>query len=366
VGRRAAQSGQQRLGHADPALDRNFLDHGAQPQPGYATLTAVSAVSAGDVWTVGATTDGNSPLVFQPLAEHWDGTSWNFVPTPSFSPGATLSAVAARSANDAWAVGSYVANGVTQNLTEHWNGTSWSQVPSPDPGGSTQPSVLSGVAATTSGDVWTVGTYGTNPQTTPFMLHWNGSSWTSAFVDTPGQGAGDSVTAAAAAAPGQAWIAGNSDDRSRTFAAPLPVVPDLIGQTSASASALLGTYGLVTGTVNQTTTCGGVGQGLVAGQSPANDQQEPFATAVDLTICAAAAAVTVPNVLGQDQGSAQNAITAAGLTVGPITLDNLCKDVAGTVLTQNPGGGSQAQPGSAVSLTVSSGVTSDGKRCVFN
>jgi PASTA domain len=239
-------------------------------------------------------------LVFQPLAEHWDGTSWNFVPTPSFSPGATLSAVAARSANDAWAAG-WTGRLVSsrQALVLHWNGTAWSQAPIPDLGSSAQ-------------------------------------------------------------------IAGNSDDRSRTFAAPLPVVPDLIGQTSASASALLGTYGLVTGTVNQTTTCGGVGQGLVAGQSPANDQQEPFATAVDLTICAAAAAVTVPNVLGQDQGSAQNAITAAGLTVGPVTMDNLCKDVAGTVLTQNPGGGSQAQPGSAVSLTVSSGVTSDGKRCVFN
>jgi hypothetical protein len=208
--------------------------------------------------------------------------------------------------------------------------------------------------------------YGTNPQTNPFTLHWNGSSWTPALVDTPGQGAGDSVTGIAAAARGQAWIAGASNDKSRTFAAPLPVVPDLTGQAPASASGLLGTYGLVTGTVNHTTTCGGVGQGLVVGQSPASGQQEPFATAVDLTVCAATAAVTVPNVLGQDQGSAQNAITAAGLTVGPVTMDNLCKEVAGTVLTQNPGGGSQAPLESAVSLTVSSGVTSDGKRCVFN
>jgi PASTA domain-containing protein len=55
-----------------------------------------------------------------------------------------------------------------------------------------------------------------------------------------------------------------------------------------------------------------------------------------------------------------------GPGAGMVTQDNLCKDVAGTVLTQNPAGGSQARRGSAVNLTVSSGVTSTGKPSVFN
>src|SRR5438309_8160730 len=38
-------------------------------------LEATAAISADDVWAVGTTvSDG-------PLAEHWDGTSWNRVPT---------------------------------------------------------------------------------------------------------------------------------------------------------------------------------------------------------------------------------------------------------------------------------------------
>ncbi len=75
--------------------------------------------------------------------------------------------------------------------------------------------------------------------------------------------------------------------------------------------------------------------------------------------------VTVPNVLGGSQTDATVALTAAGLTVGAITQDYHCYDVPGTVLVQSPTAGALVRPGSAVSLTVSAGVTSTGKRCVF-
>jgi S-layer homology domain len=58
--------------------------------------------------------------------------------------------VTALSPSDIWAVG---ANG--QTLTEHWNGSSWSVVSSPSPGSSYN--YLNGVTAISSSDVWAVG-----------------------------------------------------------------------------------------------------------------------------------------------------------------------------------------------------------------
>ncbi len=39
------------------------------------------------------------------------------------------------SVNDVWAVGEYIDFGSFHTLTEHWNGTVWSVVPSPSPTG---------------------------------------------------------------------------------------------------------------------------------------------------------------------------------------------------------------------------------------
>jgi hypothetical protein len=72
-----------------------------------------------------------------------------------------------------------------------------------------------------------------------------------------------------------------------------------------------------------------------------------------------------PNVLGQDQDSAQRSLTAANLTVGSITSDHSCADPVGTVMQQSPAPGTNLAFGSAVSLTVESGTNSSGKPCVL-
>jgi len=75
---------------------------------------------------------------------------------------------------------------------------------------------------------------------------------------------------------------------------------------------------------------------------------------VTLTVCGAVVitpTVTVPNVTGQNDTSARNAITSAGLTVGSITLTVSCTIARGTVLSQSPAGGTHVPFGSAVSLT---------------
>ena len=117
-------------------------------------LSGVAAVSATNVWAVGYYV--NTTGVTQTLTEHWNGTSWSVVKSPSPGSGDDLRGVAAVSAHDVWAVGSdNNSNNVFQTLTEQWNGKQWSVVKSPSPGSfNTQ---LLAVAATSAHDVWAVG-----------------------------------------------------------------------------------------------------------------------------------------------------------------------------------------------------------------
>jgi uncharacterized protein (TIGR03118 family) len=115
----------------------------------------LAVLSPTNVWAVGASATGEPLDTLRPAAEHWDGTSWSFVPVPNPDQGTRfrdfLSGVAAISANDIWAVG--VTSSGT--LTEHWDGTSWSVIASPDPGKVTNS--LSGVTALSDGTVAAVG-----------------------------------------------------------------------------------------------------------------------------------------------------------------------------------------------------------------
>jgi beta-lactam-binding protein with PASTA domain len=65
--------------------------------------------------------------------------------------------------------------------------------------------------------------------------------------------------------------------------------------------------------------------------------------------------VAVPNVVGLTQSSAQEAVTAAGLTMGVITQAYSVTVPAGSVISQNPAAGTSVPPGSAVDLVVSRG-----------
>src|SRR5207302_5459658 len=122
-------------------------------------LSGVAAVSANDVWAVG--NSGSQKSGGQALIEHWNGSTWSVVTSPN--PGSiynTLYGVTTVSATDAWAVGFYVnTTGVTQTLIEHWNGSTWQVVKSPSP--ATMNNELFNVAAVSASDVWAVG-YSTN------------------------------------------------------------------------------------------------------------------------------------------------------------------------------------------------------------
>lgn len=146
-------------------------------------LLGVAALSVNDVWAVGWAQDPNGPqFVKRTLIQHFNGSTWDIVSSPNRS-GDTLSqlySVTVVSANDAWAVGSSLnGNLPSRTLIQHWNGTQWSIVSSPSP--DKQFNELRGVAAVSANDVWAIGYRGGTTSATPietFILHWNGTAWT--------------------------------------------------------------------------------------------------------------------------------------------------------------------------------------------
>ncbi len=173
------------VGDYEGNIEQTFIEHwngsmwSVVPSPNvgifHNILNGVAAVSANDVWAVGYYVDNSNAQ--HTLFEHWDGTAWLVVPSPS--PGTSenyLSRIAAVSANDVWAVGLYCTNTGCQTLTEHWNGSMWSVVSSPNPG--TSSNELYGVAAIAANDIWAVGLYyNHNGLRQTLVEHWDGTAW---------------------------------------------------------------------------------------------------------------------------------------------------------------------------------------------
>jgi hypothetical protein len=85
-------------------------------------------------------------------------TGWTIVTAPPTGVNASLTGVTSTSDSDAWAVGSENAelNGVgAKVLIDHWNGTAWSQVATPTTPGNT--ASLAGVSASSTTDAWAIG-----------------------------------------------------------------------------------------------------------------------------------------------------------------------------------------------------------------
>ncbi len=162
--------------------------HGPSSQPpkvgsGDNGLSAVAATSACNAWAVGRYV--NSSGVPQTLVEHWNGKAWKVQTSPN--PGGSsqpnqLFGVAATSAANAWAVGysGYsCCSGNDEVFIEHWNGKAWKVQTSPNPGGSSQYNQLHGVVATSAKNAWAVGFYSKSVSSPSHALieHWNGRAW---------------------------------------------------------------------------------------------------------------------------------------------------------------------------------------------
>jgi hypothetical protein len=224
-------------------------------------LNGVAVVSPTDAWAVGSALDAS--FSGRTLTQHWDGASWTIVPSPNPSEsgvGSNLLSVAAASSTDVWAVGDIdTGEFVMGTLTEHWDGTRWLAVASPTvPDGAlldevavdrsgaawavgwrqvgewSQPLAMrrtaagwlpvdapsfNGVMADFSGvevlgpdDVWAVGTRGTRT----LAAHWEGTSWTVTSSADPGRITNSLLDVAAVPGTGCVWAVGSYVNRQPT------------------------------------------------------------------------------------------------------------------------------------------------------
>jgi eukaryotic-like serine/threonine-protein kinase len=131
-------------------------------------------------------------------------------------------------------------------------------------------------------------------------------------------------------------------------------VPNVVGITPAAAGSALASNNLTLGT--QSNACSTqFASGLVASQTPSAGSQQPTQTPVNLVVSSGPCTATVPNVVGDSQSDAMNAVTAAGLTPNFSPVD--CSIIGGTpgeVQTQNPSPGTVVNTPATVSMTVCS------------
>ena len=172
----------------------------------------MTATSSSNAWAVGFYTVGSTG---QALIEHWNGTTWTQVPSPSTNPSSEpslLSGVSATSSSNAWAVGSYATSSGGATVIEHWNGTTWTQVPSPNPGGTTATDSLYGVASISSSNALAVGASSPDETTTQTLVeHWNGTAWSQVASQNPGGSETSSLAAVAATSSFDAGAVGLYD-----------------------------------------------------------------------------------------------------------------------------------------------------------
>ncbi len=155
----------------------------ATPDPSARSLSGVSCPSSDACVAVGDSgQSGTDPL----LAEGWNGTDWQVLPSPPSPAEATatdLKAVSCPSSQACVAVGSYdqdSATNPTVPLAEIWDGTSWSVLQTPIPAGvppGTMVSYLNDVSCTTSSACTAVGYSTTSGGAFGLIERWDGSEW---------------------------------------------------------------------------------------------------------------------------------------------------------------------------------------------
>ncbi|MDQ3930172.1 MAG: hypothetical protein M3328_13630 [Chloroflexota bacterium] len=145
-------------------------------------LEAVAGLAANDVWAIGTYQgvaiegQGSHSTGRQPMTMHWTGTSWQFVDNPAQTAGSTLTDLAAVGPHDLWAVGKRTEGASAQAISLRWNGRSWEQVPVPGPEGAT--TTLGKVSGSGPNDVWAAGGYSSPTEVGVLVEHWDGAAWT--------------------------------------------------------------------------------------------------------------------------------------------------------------------------------------------
>ena len=131
-------------------------------------------------------------------------------------------------------------------------------------------------------------------------------------------------------------------------------VPDVSGRDESEAQKMLENEGLKVGT-SEFVFSDEYDEGQVIGTTPAAGSKVGKDTEVIMQVSKGAEKKTVPNVVGEKDGSAQNAIKSAGLKVGKVTYQYDDDTSKGLVISQSVKGGEKVKPNTAIDLVVSNG-----------
>ena len=129
-------------------------------------------------------------------------------------------------------------------------------------------------------------------------------------------------------------------------------VPSVIGSTKASATSLLENNGFKVNAVTQNDPNAPVDQ--VIDQTPKGGEQADKGSTVTIVVSGGPATVVVPDVTGQTSGTASANLIAAGFKVKESSLAS-SKVAAGVVISTNPSAGVAVEPGTTVTIVVSTG-----------
>ena len=129
----------------------------------------------------------------------------------------------------------------------------------------------------------------------------------------------------------------------------LAAVPDVLQQTRQSAESELRSAGFVPEAVLVDSDSP---QGLVVAQDPDPGTERPKGETVQISVSNGPQTATVPDVLDQDQASAESELQAAGFKVRVVKQDTADPTQDGVVMDQSPAPGLEAQPGSRITIVV--------------
>jgi hypothetical protein len=159
-------------------------------------LFDVVCTSSASCFAVGDFGVSVNRIVEQNEALHWNGRKWSLIKTPN--PGGTLvgdlnslRSIRCTSQVDCLAVGTYGTLSTMLNETLRWNGRRWLTLSAPNPAGTGggDINVLSGLACSSPGNCWAVGTSGSvvapSASLQNQVLHWNGTAWSQVTAPTP-------------------------------------------------------------------------------------------------------------------------------------------------------------------------------------
>jgi eukaryotic-like serine/threonine-protein kinase len=129
-------------------------------------------------------------------------------------------------------------------------------------------------------------------------------------------------------------------------------VPNVVGQTQQAAAKSIVNHHLLVGTVTKVNS-NSVPAGNVISTSPTAGTRVAKLAPVKLVVSKGPNKVAVPFMINEPLDQAQAAAAKAGLRLRQKNVSS--QSPAGTVVGQNPPGGTQVQPGSTVTIRVSSG-----------